>query len=343
MKVSVIIPFYNAQDSIAFCLEALADQNDPPDEIILVDNRSSDKSSEIASNFKQKRPDLNFKLVEEPTPGPSAARNRGIKEANGAVIAFTDSDCVPDRNWLTEVQDAFTNSEIGAVAGKIIGFKPEAIIDRFHAMFTMQGLSQSQVFSEFTLVRGGFPTANLAIRQDVLKHIGGFNESMKIYSEDYDLCARIYEAGFSILYSPEAIVYHKHRNTLKETWKQNFGFGTGHAALLRKHFKRMLIIDLPRYGYKTSDLPIRAWIDLAGADKKLLLLTVLSSVWWPFIGLLVLYLFSLYQNMGSRLQQNEFNAKFLEKLRLIFLLFFKSTAITLGRLIGSFQNNVVCF
>jgi cellulose synthase/poly-beta-1,6-N-acetylglucosamine synthase-like glycosyltransferase len=342
MLISVVIPFYNAQNTISLCLKALTEQIVPAYEIILVNNRSTDKSTNIVRTFREELPDLKITLLEEYRPGPSAARNMGFKEANGDVIAFTDADCVPDQNWLKEIRDTFTDSEVGAVSGRIVGFKPETTVDRFHTMFTMQAFPQSQIFTEFTLSRGGFPTANLAVRKDVLDQISGFNEAMKIYSEDYDLCARIYGAGFSIRYTTDAVVYHQHRATLKGTWKQSFGFGTGHAALLKNHFKRILIIDMPKYVYRSSSWPTSSWIDLAGADKKLILLILLSSMWWPLVGLLVLYLFSLYKNMDLRLQENELKARFFEKWRLIFLLFFKSAAITMGRLIGSFRYRVLC-
>lgn len=343
MKVSVIIPFYNSQRTIDICLNALGDQYIKPCEIILIDNGSSDKSSEIVHVFKHNHPYLNIILVEEPKRGPSAARNRGLKVAVGDIVAFTDSDCAPDKNWLKEIQGAFHNAKIGAVAGRVVGFKPESTLDKFHTVFTMKGLPRSQIFTEFTLVRGGFPTANLAVRKGVLDHIGGFDESMKIYSEDYDLCTRIYQAGFSIQYTTNAVVCHKHRNTLKGTWKQGFGFGTGHPVLLKKHFKQMVIIDLPRYQYFSQKWPTCIWLDLASADKKVAGLILLSIIWWPLSVLLVSYLLYLFTNMGSRLRQNGLKARFLEKWQLVFLLFLKSSAVTAGRVVGSFRNKILCF
>lgn len=342
MKVSVIIPFYNSQKTIDICLNALADQYIKPCEIILIDNGSSDKSSEIVHVFKHNHPDLNIILVEEPKRGPSAARNRGLKVAVGDIVAFTDSDCAPDKNWLKEIQGAFHNAKIGAVAGRIVGHQGGSLFDKFHALFTLKGLDEDQTFSDFTLVKGGFPTANLAVRKGVLDHIGGFDESMKIYSEDYDLCARIYQAGFRIKYVSNAVVYHKHRNTLIGTWKQSFGFGTGHAVLLKKHFRQIVIIDLPRYQYLSRKWPTRIWLDLASAGKKLTVLFLLTIVWWPLVFLLFFYLIFLYRDMVSRLSQSGLKARFFERWQMISLLVFKSAAITTGRVVGSFRNKVLC-
>ena len=206
----------------------------------------------------------------------------------------------------------------------------------------MKGFPEPQIFTEFTLLRGGFPTANLSVKKDLLDSIKGFDETLKIYSEDYDLCARIYKAGFSIRYEPDAVVYHKHRNTLKGTWKQSFGFGTGHAVLLKKHFNKLLMIDFPKYQYISKRWPIRAWLDLTGADKKLLGFFILFLIWLPAGCLIPAYLLYLFFVMHKHLKLNHLSARFIEKWQMIFLLIFKSTALTTGRIIGSIQNRVFC-
>lgn len=342
MKISVIIPFYNSQETIEKCLDALAEQYVKPDEVILVDNRSTDNSIKIVQAFKKNHTDLNIILAEETKPGPAAARNKGLKIVTGDIITFTDSDCMPAKNWLYEIKKAFSNLKFGAVAGQIVGCKPGSIFDKFHALFTMKGFTHSQTFNEFTLVRGGFPTANLSIKKTILDQISGFCDTMKIYSEDYDLCARIYRAGFCIRYTTDAIVYHRHRNNLKGTWTQSFGYGTGHSALLKKHFERLVIIDVPRYNYISKRWALRLWLDVASADKKLFVLVLLSLVWWPLFIAVAFYLLSLYENIGQRLKQNALSAGFIEKCQLILLLIFKSAAITMGRIVGSVRNKVLC-
>jgi len=340
-KISVVVPFFNAEKTLALCLKGLSSQHLSPLEVIMVNNDSTDNSAKIAKEFVAENPET-FRYLFEFRRGPSYARNTGAKEAKGEIIAFIDSDCVADPNWLKEIYEAFNDLEIGSVAGKIESYETESLLDKFHALFTMKGLSCPQSFTEFTLVKGGFPTANLSVRKDVFIHIGGFEESMKIYSEDYDLCARIYRTGYRIKYTTKAVVYHKHRNTLIGTWKQSFGFGTGHAVILKKHFKRLIIIDLPRYQYFSKKWPLRLWVDMASADKKLLGIVLLSFFWWPLSIFIIFYFIYLYANMDFRLKQKGLNAAFLDKLQLILLLNFKSAAITAGRIVGSFRNRVLC-
>ena len=341
VTISVVVPYYNAEQTLNSCLEAIEAQTVKPSEVILVDNKSEDSSLKIVKNHLSKERKL-YKICWEEKKGPSSARNRGFKESKGDVIVFTDGDCIADTRWIERISEKFEDPDVNAVAGKIMGIKGKSLFDKFHSLFTLKSPEKIVKVKEFTLVKGGFPAANLALRKDVLDAIGGFDESFQFFGEDYDLCARIYASGFQIIYLPDAIVYHKHRNNLKATWKQSFGFGTGHPKLLKKHFKRLTIIDFPKFQFLTQKLPLRLWFDFAGADKKLLLLIILSIIWQPATFLIPLYLIFLFFKICSYLQRNGLNARFTEKWQLIFLLFFKSVALTLGRIRGSIQNCVFC-
>lgn len=340
-RISVVIPFFNSEKTLHSCLLGLGSQSLKPFEIILVDNGSIDQSADVAKVFIENYPDLS-RYVLETKKGPASARNCGANISQGDIITFIDSDCVPDKNWLRNLVMGFQDPKIGAVAGKIESFSAKTLYDKFHSMFTLKSSNKSKIFSEFLLVKGAFPTANLAVRSDVFKIIGGFDENLPIYSEDYDLCARIYQKGYFIEYLPKVKVYHQHRNTLKETWRQSFGFGTGHSNLLKKHFKRLVIIDLPRFQYITKWLPLRLWFDAAGADKKIFLIITLSILWLPALILIPLFLIYLFFYMNNHLIMNGLTAGFFEKWQLVFLLIVKSTALTAGRLKGAVLSRVMC-
>ena len=112
--VTVIVPVRNGADAIALCLDALAvQQGAPPFEVIVVDNGSTDGTSDIVRAHP-----INARLVHEPRPGSYAARNAGIAAASGRVLAFTDADCVPDSHWLAAGIAAMP--ERGLVGGRII-------------------------------------------------------------------------------------------------------------------------------------------------------------------------------------------------------------------------------
>lgn len=340
--VSVVVPFYNAKGTLHLCLSALNHQAYTPYEVILVDNNSCDGSSDIAKSFVQRSPEK-FTYTREPHQGPAYARNRGASQSKGEYILFTDADCIPSPDWIHGIVSSFESEDIGAVAGRTLGYEKRTTLDKFHSLFTFKGLSKSKTYAEFLLISGGFPTANLAIRMPVFKEVGGFDETMKIYSEDYDLCARIYQKQYKITYSFDAVVYHKHRNTLAGTWRQSFGFGTGHAVLLRKHLPRHFILDLPRFQYVFKNAKFSGWVDLAGADKKMMFLAILSFFWIPGSLLLIIYICLLFKNVESRAKNEDLVVSFMEKVQLIILLVIKSAALTAGRIVGAFRHRIICF
>ena len=341
IKISVVVPFLNSEDTLNQCLEALISQNLKPFEILMVDNGSTDRSKEIVKKFIDRGAGC-IKYYLEKKRGPACARNKGIHESVGNIIAFTDSDCVPDSNWLKNLIIEFKDKQIAAIAGVVESYKTETLYDKFHAMFTLQGFEKFQTFSKFNLVSGGFPTANLIIRKDILSKLEGFDESINFFGEDYDLCARLYNLGFSIKYTPRAVVYHKHRNSLKLTWKQSYGFGKAHAILLKKNLEKITIIHVPRYQHIVQKSPIRLWVDLSGLDKKLFFLAALATIWWGFIIPLGFYPFLLYLSLKSRLRRTGLKASYAETIRLELLLLVKSIALTCGRVIGGFKNKVIC-
>jgi glycosyltransferase involved in cell wall biosynthesis len=112
-RISVVVPFYNAERYIARCIQGLLSQRYPPDryEIVVIDNNSTDASAEIVRRHPRVR------LTCERKTGPYAARNTGVAQAHGEIIAFTDPDCVPASDWLPRIESAMADPEVGIVLG----------------------------------------------------------------------------------------------------------------------------------------------------------------------------------------------------------------------------------
>jgi len=123
-RVSIIVPVLNRRESIGLCVESLLALDYPSYEIIIVDNGSTDKSRDVVSKYP-------VKLVIETEKGPYYARNDGISIADGEIIAFTDSDCVVDRNWLKNLMRNYMHEEIGGVGGQILSYKPTTWVEKF--------------------------------------------------------------------------------------------------------------------------------------------------------------------------------------------------------------------
>lgn len=341
MTVSVVIPVRNGARVLERCLARLAEQTTLPEQVIVVDNGSRDGSGDLARGFAHRAPHLPVQVLEEGRVGASAARNRGVAAASGEVVAFTDADCEPAADWLHRLTAAF-GPGIGAVAGGIRPAAPQTAVEAFAALYTLRTGGERFDSADFTLLRGGFPTANLAVRRDVFTTVGGFDEGIRLYGEDYDLCARIYEHGHVIRYEPQARVFHHHRTTLRGLLRQSFGFGACHAYLLRRHFRRKILIEVPGVRWDRDDLPGRIWLDLASADKKLLLL-LLVSLWLPLAWLApVGYLAYLYADACRRFGREEFPIPCAARLAAPALLLAKSAAMTAGRLVGSVRFGAVC-
>lgn len=112
VKVSVIIPAYNEEKNIRKCIVAIQNQTSKPDEIIVVDNNSTDKTSEIAKS-------MGVQVVFESRKGTSYARNAGYEKSHGDIILRTDADTIVPKNWVERMKEGFSRKEVGIVCGGV--------------------------------------------------------------------------------------------------------------------------------------------------------------------------------------------------------------------------------
>jgi glycosyltransferase involved in cell wall biosynthesis len=212
-SVSVIVPVYNGEATIERCIESLVDQDYPRQryEIIVVDNNSTDGTVEIVRRY----PVL---LLEERRPGPGAARNRGLAQARGEIIAFTDADCYAEARWLKELVKPFVDPMVGGVGGAIKSASRATAVERYSddRPVLKHHLSDPPFLPFLT-------TANAAFRNNIIDAVGGFDESFTKASEDVDLSWRIQlEAPCKFVSASKAVVYHKHRQTVRGLFAQSF-------------------------------------------------------------------------------------------------------------------------
>jgi GT2 family glycosyltransferase len=380
MKISVVIPIYNAEKTISRCLEGMASQIPPYPpltkggeggffELILVNNNSTDNSVRLIQDFISRNKDIAISLLHESKQGSCAARNRGAKAAKGKIIVNTDPDCVTDKNWLKDIASAFDTPPapppftptlsppleggnkgevkggeggIGGVAGNIYGYTPHSIIEKFLSIFTLRGLGELKDFDRYNLFTGGFATANLSVRKDVFEKIGGFDENINIFGEDHDLCARIYKAGYKIKTVPNAVIYHIHRGDLKGFIKQSVNFGIAHSVLLKKHFPKGLFIEFPRFTYMKEVSKIPVWLNLNSFDKKIFLIFIAGYFIPPALILIPLYFLYHSHDIKRRAERIGMTLSPIERLGMSALLFIKSVFITFGSICGSLKNRVLC-
>ena len=171
-EVSVIVPFHNTEEYIERCAQGLIEQAYAPSryEIFLVDNNSTDRSAEIVKKFPR------IHLLQERKQGAYAARNRGIAASHGRVLAFTDADCVPAADWLSELVAPLADPEVGLVQGRRF-FGSDASTLSMLAAYEAE--THAYVFSG--AVKGavfGY-TNNMAVRREVFEECGPFLETAR--------------------------------------------------------------------------------------------------------------------------------------------------------------------
>lgn len=342
LSVSVVIPVLNAARTLPLCLAALGRLDPKPDEVIVVDNGSSDGSQGLLKAFESDHAGWAVRCLLQPKRGASAARNTGINAASGEVIAFTDADCEPDVDWLKRLVVPFQDPAVGGVAGRIVGATGGSVLDLFSSLYTLQSPAQPSLHTTWTPWAGGFPTANLAVRRSLLEQLGGFDEGVTIYGEDYDLCARLYRRGSAIAYRPEAVVRHHHRSTLAALLRQAYGFGCSHAYLFGRHRPKGLWLELPRYATVWASAPVNGWLDGASADKKLFGILALWWLYQPLWWLLPFYVLWLIREARKRAALAGALPSVTQAVGLAALLLAKSAALTAGRWRGSWKYGTFC-
>lgn len=214
-KVSVIVPVYNAQRTIAECIDSLLRLDYPKEnlELILVNNASTDKTGDILNRYRAQ-----IDILYEEKRGPAAARNKGLLNARGDVAAFVDADCVVDEDWLKTIVLALQDRDVGIVGGKILAKRPCNKIEEFGEEIHDHNRAINEAKPSYVI------TMNWASRLSVLKEVGLFDESFR-RGEDVDLSIRIFQAGYKFVYEPDAIVYHRNEKTLSGLFQEGYLHG----------------------------------------------------------------------------------------------------------------------
>ncbi|PWU12736.1 MAG: hypothetical protein C5B50_20960 [Verrucomicrobia bacterium] len=225
-KVSVIVANYNGERTLAACLESLERLNYPDYEIILVDDGSTDTSPQIA----YQRPKVRY-FRHSRNLGLSAARNTGIGAATGEIVAFADSDCRADEDWLYYLVSDLLGGEFVGIGGPNL-LPPEDSPVAAAVMASPGGPAHVMLTDRQA---EHIPGCNMAFYKWALVEIGGFDPAFQRAGDDVDICWRLQQAGWKIGFSPAGFVWHYRRSTVAEYLRQQEGYGEAEALLVRKH------------------------------------------------------------------------------------------------------------
>jgi len=224
-RVSVVVCAYNAERTMDQCLASLETLDYPDYEVIVVNDGSRDRTLEISEGYGYCR------IISQPNKGLSVARNVGAEASTGEIVAYTDSDCVADADWLTYLVAKMEAKELAACGGPNFPPPEDSLVPAAVAV-SPGGPTHVLISDEVAEHIAG---CNMAFRRDVLLALGGFDPVYRAAGDDVDICWRLQDAGYTIGFSPAAVVWHFRRNTVKAYLNQQRGYGKAEALVYAKH------------------------------------------------------------------------------------------------------------
>jgi glycosyltransferase involved in cell wall biosynthesis len=224
-KVSIVVASYNGVRTLKACLDSLSHLNYPDYEVILVDDGSTDTTPQIASLYPKVR------YFAQRHQGLSVARNTGIAAADGEIIAYTDSDCRADEDWLYYLIADLLNSKFTGIGGH--NFLPPEDSAVAAVVQASPGGPAHVMLSD--RLAEHIPGCNMAFYKWALLEIGAFDPIFQRAGDDVDICWRLQRRGYKIGFSPAGFVWHYRRSTTGAYLKQQRGYGEAEALLVRRH------------------------------------------------------------------------------------------------------------
>lgn len=256
--VSVVILTFNRAEDLKRCLNSLERQSVRNTEIIVIDNGSTDGTLDLVKEHS-------VKLVRDLTKCKGYLRNLGFRKASAKIVAYIDDDAEADPNWIKEITNTFERFEAAdAIGGPAITTSKQlslreraghskflSFLAKIYETIILENrlAAVGAIFKSGALSVGGslhfsaklkkpfnvdvLTTCNLAVKKSVLKKIGGFDENFIFNNEDVDLCVRIKNAGFKLLFNPKAVVWHN-INPDAKTRSSPFFFGRDFAYFYMK-------------------------------------------------------------------------------------------------------------
>jgi len=239
-SISVIVPNYNGREILGNCLDSLFNHDRTPDQVVVVDNGSSDGSTEsVKSNFPR------VHLVELSTnTGFTGANNAGIQAADGELIVLLNNDCIVEHGWLASLEERMNDSTVGAVTSSMRNIADLEVMDSAGGEIDWMGFSRD--------IGKGCPAIEFPQQMELPFPCGGavmirrsalpdrtklFWDDLFIYQEDLDLGFELLRNGWKVVYEPEAVVRHMHSATTGRGsfFKEQLCI-RNRLLVLRKHF-----------------------------------------------------------------------------------------------------------
>jgi cellulose synthase/poly-beta-1,6-N-acetylglucosamine synthase-like glycosyltransferase len=339
--VSVIVPVRNRAKDLRDCLESIVSLEHTSFEIIVVDDQSDDETWEVASRYP-------VKLLKGKGKGAYAARNVGVGAAKGAIVAFTDSDCIVDKDWLKNITECYSDDTVAGVGGRVLAAATTRVLEVFQSLGPQEVVDSDWRHELGSLERGlflnGLGSGNMSFRLQALKEVNGFAEDMDKCG-DYEICWRIQKRGYRLLYEPEAKVYHKPRSTLAELVIQSYRSGRSQPQFLKKRHNGYSYFELRTYLSPTREYRLRLPVQMLVSLDFFYLATIVLMLALLNLSFLVpfLALGAICYRQAWKKTAEVTNLSLRLRLLLVFPILYalRSYAQSLGRIAGGLTNGII--
>lgn len=225
--ISVVVPSYNSETTITACLQSILNQDvSEPFEVIVVDSSCDQTPQLIRNNF----PAVKVIHIDHRVDS-GTARDMGVRNAQGKLVAFIDSDCTVSPDYLRRVAENHSLNKYVAVGGPVINGNPQSLISWASYMiefseFLPKGMEKTAV--------SHLPTCNLCYRREIFDVYGGFPRNAVLMQCDLLFNWKICQTERKILFDPAIPVAHHHRTTLKSYLRHQYAIGIGTVQVLRR-------------------------------------------------------------------------------------------------------------
>jgi len=210
-EVDIIVPIFNEEKNIKALCQALKNQDYKNVNVVLIDNGSNDNTIKLASDY--------FSVIQCHDKGSYSARNFGIANTSSPIILFTDGDCLPEINWVSEMLKSLDNYDF--VAGKTLskpsGYLAKTKLGKDLAKYRVEYLGGAVIQYDVTKTVCSFPSCNIAIKRSVLVNIGGFEN---IIGADILFSKKVADFGFKCNICKDAVIYHLSEQSFLNIFKK---------------------------------------------------------------------------------------------------------------------------
>lgn len=230
MRVSVVIPAFNAENTIERQLLALKSQRfNESYEVIVINNRSTDRTVEVVSAFARDFPELVL-AHESERQGVNAARNKGLQVSKGDFVLLCDADDVVSHDWMREMLISLEYADLVGGPALAVMEKSSQTIEMANESIT----TEPSVHGYLHYAVG----CNMGMRREVLRTIGGFDESFVGGHDEVDFCWRAQQNGFVLTWNKNARVTYYQRSESKALFKQHSRYAATSVQLWERHHER---------------------------------------------------------------------------------------------------------